>query len=50
VPYALSDLQDGHTPSWRVIASETDLTEREVYAEDIPSVPNPVWYARPNSG
>jgi hypothetical protein len=43
MPYALSDLQDGHTPSWRDIASETDLAEGEVYVEEIPPVPDPVW-------
>ena len=43
MPYALSNLQDGRTPSWRDIASETDLAEGEVYVEAIPPVPNPVW-------
>jgi hypothetical protein len=43
MPYALSNLQDGRPPSWRAIDSEMDLAEGEVYVEDIPPVPDPVW-------
>jgi hypothetical protein len=43
MPYALSNLQDGHPPAWRAVASETDLAEGEVYVEDIPPVTDPVW-------